>query len=141
MKPAAQGEGDKEPFFDPTQNVLNLVAAETKRQDDLRAAEGRRLDELRAQAERYQNDLRDQVEKYQGKLDRAEANRIDALLAANTNSVALALARQELQTQAQDKRVAALEIARGEQMGKAAAYASIAAFLGVVAAIIGHYWK
>jgi O6-methylguanine-DNA--protein-cysteine methyltransferase len=39
-----------------------------------------------------------------------------------------------------EKRVNVLEVARGEQMGKAAAYASIAGFIGVVAAIVGHYW-
>jgi hypothetical protein len=38
-------------------------------------------------------------------------------------------------------RVKELEITKGEQMGKAAAYASIAGFLGIVAAIVGHYWK
>jgi hypothetical protein len=38
-------------------------------------------------------------------------------------------------------RIKDLEIARGEQTGKSAAYASIAGFIGVVAAIIGHYWK
>ena len=37
--------------------------------------------------------------------------------------------------------VKVLEIARGEQMGKAAAYASIAGFIGIAAAIVGHYWK
>jgi predicted nucleic acid-binding protein len=39
-----------------------------------------------------------------------------------------------------ERRTNVLEIARGEQMGKAAAYASIAGFIGVVAAIVGHYW-
>jgi hypothetical protein len=38
-------------------------------------------------------------------------------------------------------RIKELEIARGEQTGKSAAYASIAGFIGIVAAIIGHYWK
>jgi hypothetical protein len=39
------------------------------------------------------------------------------------------------------ERIKVLEIARGEQTGKSAAYASIAGFIGIVAAIIGHYWK
>jgi hypothetical protein len=39
------------------------------------------------------------------------------------------------------ERIKALEIARGEQMGKSAAYASIAGFIGIIAAVIGHYWK
>ena len=33
------------PVIDPTENVIALVLAETKRQDDLRAAEGRRVSE------------------------------------------------------------------------------------------------
>src|ERR1700691_3659821 len=39
------------------------------------------------------------------------------------------------------ERLKILEIARGEAMGKAAAYASIAGFIGVAAAMIGHYWR
>lgn len=35
------------PTIDPTKNVLDLVAAETRRHDDLRHAEGRRQDDLR----------------------------------------------------------------------------------------------
>jgi hypothetical protein len=39
------------------------------------------------------------------------------------------------------ERIKVLEIARGEQTGKSAAYASIAAFVGIVAAIVMRYWK
>lgn len=38
-------------------------------------------------------------------------------------------------------RLKILEIARGEQTGKAAAYASIAAFIGTGAAVILHFWR
>jgi uncharacterized protein YydD (DUF2326 family) len=38
-------------------------------------------------------------------------------------------------------RVKDLELSRSEQLGKAAAYASIAGFIGIVAALIGHFWK
>jgi hypothetical protein len=40
-----------------------------------------------------------------------------------------------------DDRVKDLEVAGGNQAGKAAAYASMAGAAGVLAAIIGHYWK
>ena len=39
------------------------------------------------------------------------------------------------------ERTKALEIARGEQSGKSAAYASIAAFIGIAAGVIMHFWK
>ena len=39
------------------------------------------------------------------------------------------------------ERIKELEIARGEQMGKAAAYASIAGFIGVAASLLMHFWK
>jgi len=38
-------------------------------------------------------------------------------------------------------RVADLEISRGESQGKAAAYASIAAFVGIAAGIVMHFLK
>lgn len=38
-------------------------------------------------------------------------------------------------------RVKELEIARGEQSGKAAAYASLAGLVGIGAGIVLHFWK
>lgn len=60
--------------------------------------------------------------------------------------------REQLQTERVDyvlrrehdllaDRIKSLEIARGEQSGKAAAYASVAGIVGIVAGIIMHYWK
>ena len=40
-------------IVDPTKNVLDLVTAEARRQDDLRAASERRQDDLRVEAERF----------------------------------------------------------------------------------------
>jgi hypothetical protein len=37
-------------------------------------------------------------------------------------------------------RITELEIARGEQAGKAAAYASVAGGIGIIAAVVGHFW-
>lgn len=97
------------PPIDPTANVLGLVAAEGRRQDDLRQAEGRRQDDLRAQAERFTEKLETQRQFFETQAKMAESGRIDALLVANTNNVALALEKQGAQAQAQDKRIAALE--------------------------------
>jgi hypothetical protein len=86
------------PLIDPTANVLSLVKAETKRQDDLRVAETRRIDDLLTEKSKTDSDAK-----------KAEADRIDALLSANKNDVALALSKQQAQAEAQDKRIAILE--------------------------------
>jgi hypothetical protein len=99
----------KPPVIDPTANVLGLVGAAINRQDDLRAAELRRQDDMREQAEKYIEILASERQRSEMASKVAEAGRIDALLAANTNNVALALEKQGAQAQAQDKRIAALE--------------------------------
>lgn len=45
------------PVIDPTKNVLGLVAAETRRHDDLREAETRRVDQLAVLRAFYDNKL------------------------------------------------------------------------------------
>jgi hypothetical protein len=97
------------PLIDPTANVLSLVAAAIARQDDLRTAEFQRQDDLRKQAEYFNKQLVQERQRAEADAKRAEAGRIDALLVANTNNVALALEKQGAQAQAQDKRIAALE--------------------------------
>jgi hypothetical protein len=97
------------PLIDPTANVLSLVAAETKRQDDLRAAEAKRVSDLNEQSEKFNEKLEEQRRFFETEAKKAEAGRIDSLLAADKANVALALAKQEAQAQAQDKRIAALE--------------------------------
>lgn len=116
------GSGPKEnepswrPWFqDPTANVLSLVEAAIRRQDDLRAAQDQRTDDLRlAEAQRV-DDLR-RLERYfnerfdasnerlrlaeSNRIDAqalAESRRIDALLAAATQNVALASEKQAAQ--------------------------------------------
>jgi len=107
---AINGEKKPEiPLIDPTANVLALVSAETKRQDDLRMAEFKRQDDLRAQADKYQDKIDTERKRMESDAKKAEADRIDALLAANKNDVALALAKQQAQAEAQDKRIAIVE--------------------------------
>jgi hypothetical protein len=137
------------PLIDPTANVLALVSAETKRQDDLRMAEFKRQDDLRKQAESFQARLLGERLSAEKEAKRAEAGRIDALLAANTNNVALALEKQGAQAQAQDKRIAALEQnqyqgvgatgQRGENRQQYQWLIGVAA--GLAIAIILHFWK
>ena len=100
---------DKIPLIDPTANVLALVSAETKRQDDLKMAESKRVDDLRHLTEKFQDKISDILRKSDAEAKAAEAGRIDALLVANKNDVALALSKQQAQAEAQDKRIAILE--------------------------------
>ena len=106
--------------IDPTANVLALVAAEQKRQDDLRVAAAERQDDLRDLTTHWRDKV-DELERGHSRemqaleqttnLARAaaEQGRIDALLAANTNNVALALEKQGAQALAQDRRISVLE--------------------------------
>jgi hypothetical protein len=61
---------------DPTQNVLDLVEAAIKRQDDLREAESRHVREVAALRAEYQAELR-----------AAETARIDAIRAVDVGAV------------------------------------------------------
>jgi hypothetical protein len=97
------------PLIDPTANVLALLRAAATRQDDLRVAENKRIDDLRDQADKFNEKLATERLRADSESKRAEAGRIDALLVANTNNVALALEKQGAQANAQDRRIAVLE--------------------------------
>jgi hypothetical protein len=79
----------------------------------------------------------------------AESKRIDALLVANTNNVALALEKQGAQAQAQDKRIAALEQNQYQGVGEKGQRGESRQFnqwlIGVIALMLGvilaHFWK
>lgn len=85
---------------DPTKNVLDLVEAAIRRQDDLRRIEGEKLQIQIAGAEKT-TILRDDHAKemaalradYDGQLRQAEAKRIDAIRAVDVNAVAVATQR------------------------------------------------
>jgi hypothetical protein len=66
------------PVADPTANVLALVEAADKRQDDLRRAESRRVDEQMALRAEHGRQLRE-----------AEAKRIDAIRAVDVSAVSV----------------------------------------------------
>lgn len=97
------------PLIDPTANVKELVQMEVEHQRELATRDQKRQDDLRDQAERFNEKLYAERRITDTEARKAEAGRIDALLVANTNNVALALEKQGAQAQAQDKRIAALE--------------------------------
>jgi len=105
---------------DPTTNVFDLVASESRHQSEMRESATRRQDDLRVKQEHCDNEIatiRIEAQKELGALESkmrdalalAEQRRIDALLLQNTGNVALALGKQEAQALAQDKRIAVLE--------------------------------
>ena len=72
--PGVDAEG--RPVIDPTQNVLDLVEAAIKRQDDLRNAESRHMREISELRAQYDRELRE-----------AESARIDAIRAVDVGAV------------------------------------------------------
>ena len=135
------------PVIDPTENVMKLVEASSRRQDDLRAAE-RRFNDLRAEHQKEMADLRAE---HQKELSAKESSRLDSIRQVDREDVAktaqaanlaiTTLAKQTadlastLQTQVQataaaaetrrtadmgeiGKRVSALELGSSAQAGK-----------------------
>lgn len=78
------------PVIDPTENVIALTQAESKRQDDLRAASDR-FNQSEIQHVKELAALRSEFIK---QLAEAEAKRIDAIRAVDVNAVAVASERQ-----------------------------------------------
>lgn len=72
--PGVDAQGN--PVIDPTQNVLDLVEAAIKRQDDLREMEAKHARELADLRAAYDRELR-----------QAESNRIDAIRAVDVGAV------------------------------------------------------
>lgn len=92
---------------DPTFNVLGLVEAAMKRQDDLLAAHVRRFDDLRnadLEATKMRINLEDQ-------LRIAESKRIDANRQFDVNNVAIAS-----QSQAEQARILATQVTQSGEM-------------------------
>jgi len=89
---------------DPTENVLDLVHASTKRHDDLRAADSDRLNTIfellkrlsEAESRRVDEQAKLRAE-YSQQLVDAEAKRIDAIRAVDVNAVSVASERATAQ--------------------------------------------
>lgn len=85
------------PVVDPTQNVLDLVEAAIKRQDDLRSADSHHIRELMAVRASYEDKLRDadrreadQRAGYEDRLSAKETQRLDAIRAVDVATGAAA---------------------------------------------------
>lgn len=76
------------PVVDPTRNVLDLVNAAVRRQDDLRTAEARHLRKEIRRAANYQHRLSALESKYRDRLFKAEQKRVDAIRATDTANAA-----------------------------------------------------
>ena len=97
-------------IIDPTKNVLDLVHAAMRRQDDMRAAETRRTNELDALRERYET-------------------RIADILREEVKSTSLLLSTQlERFTTTLSTRISELERFRYEIGGKAAGRSDVVAW-------------
>jgi hypothetical protein len=95
--------------IDPTKNVLDLVRAETKRQDDLREADSRHTREIIALHAQHEADLR-----------KAEAKRLNAIRSVDVQAVASAASVQLSQAEAIAKQVSDTAEAARQAMAAAA---------------------
>ena len=109
-----------EPLVDPTKNVLDLVRAESLRQDGLRLAEQQRINNLAEMRDRYET-------------------RISDMLSRQVEHSAILLS-----TQVND-RLSKLEQFRYEQSGRSGGIGALAGWIvsGLVAlvSVAGYLWK
>jgi hypothetical protein len=122
--PASAGPGTDawgNAVLDPTKNVLDLVEAAIKRQDD-----------LREMGERHQGEMAALRAEYQTKLDKAESQRIDAIRAVDVAAV-----QRDKEVQAtQAAALAAQVAASAEAMRTQVASAATAAANSLAAALV-----
>jgi len=95
------------PVLDPTKNVLDLVNAAIKRQDDLRLAEFRRQDDLRIQETEHRKEMEGLRWKYDTELRAKETERIDSIRAVDVAAVQRAAEVQATQAGALANQVVA----------------------------------
>jgi hypothetical protein len=133
LRPGIAVDARGQPVIDPTKNVLDLVEAAIRRQDDLRNALDKllqteiaaqeKISELRythaqvlaaAQAKQLESEARIRAE-YNEKLSIAEAKRIDAIRAVDVNASATASQRtSEQATSLQIQTSASAEVLRNQ---------------------------
>ena len=97
------------PVVDPTENVLNLVGAAIRRQDDLREAHTKHVEKLDEVREYYRQEIRE-----------AEAKRIDAIRAVDVNAAQQQVSVAEIRASALASQVAAAAEAQRNQVSAAA---------------------
>jgi cobalamin biosynthesis Mg chelatase CobN len=106
-------DSEGNPVLDPTKNVLDLVEAAIKRQDDLREAESRHVREVASLRAEYQAELR-----------QAETDRINAIRAVDVQAVQQAATVAETRATALANQVAASAEAMRSQVAAAAGAAA-----------------
>jgi hypothetical protein len=109
---------------DPTRNVLDLVNAANRRQDDLREAERRynnlaieHMKEISALHAVYQREILTMTGLHQSRLDKAESSRIDSIREVDR----LATATTAMQSRAETATLAASQAAQAETLRAAVA--------------------
>ncbi len=73
--------------LDPTRNVLDLVDAAMRRQDDMRRSDQRRQDDLREMESKHHREVSDMRHNYEGELRRAESERLNSIRAVDQGQV------------------------------------------------------
>lgn len=113
-------DGDGKPIIDPTKNVLDLVTAAMKRQDDLRDL-----------ADSHVKEIADLRASYEEQLRRAETARIDAIRAVDIGAVnrAAEVSAQQATT------LAAQVVTSAETLRTQVAAAATAATVALAAAL------
>jgi hypothetical protein len=82
------GNGQKAPPIDPTKNVLDLVEAAIRRQDDLRAAETRRVNELAELKEKHDRIVADILTEQVKSTSQLISTQLDRLTTTMTERIA-----------------------------------------------------
>jgi hypothetical protein len=120
-------DSQNNPVIDPTENVLSLVEAAIRRQDDLRAAEAR----LHRSEVQHLKEIAELERKHATEIRQAETNRIDAIRAVDVGAVN----RAAEVASAQAQNLATQLITTAEAMRVQVAAAAQQAQTGLVAAL------
>lgn len=112
--------------FDPSKNVLDLVAAMERRQDDLREASEKRSDDLREQESGWRDRMDNVRQLHTRDMRQAETDRIDAIRAVDVGAVNRAAEVAAAQATALAGQVAASAEALRNQVAAAATAQTVA---------------
>lgn len=121
--PGVDSEG--RPVVDPTRNVLDLVAAAIKRQDDLRETESRHVREIAGLRADYTVEIARLRASFQEELRSAETERINAIRTVDVQAVQQAAGVAEARATALANQVAASAEALRNQVQAAASAAAV----------------
>ena len=106
-EPGAGVDSKGQPVLDPTKNVLDLVDAAMRRQDDLRIAEFKRQDDLRVKDAEHVRELLTVRAEFAAELRKLETDRLDAIRSVDQSQVQRAAEVQATQAGALASQVVA----------------------------------